>query len=124
MRATAVFAYLAFPALAYLVLSGAEGGVAQAASFFLPNYLWYAAPHLTWFAVATVVRAQPRTVHAGLLGATIALVSTLVAFECCINNSSGLGWLLYWPFAFVVVLAAVGLELYLRPRAPAVRPKT
>jgi hypothetical protein len=37
--------------------------------------------------------------HAGLAGATVALIGPAIAFECCVDNANGLGWAYYWPAA-------------------------
>jgi hypothetical protein len=56
-----------------------------------------------------VLRVGSATAHAGYLGATVALLSLHIWFECCENNSSALGWLLYWPFAAILMVVGGGL---------------
>ena len=54
--------------------------------FFLPSYLVFAAPQLVWAILTWVLRVGGTTAHA-----------------------SALGWLLYWPFAAILMVVGGGL---------------
>jgi len=87
--------YFVVPAVVFLTLGGPRRLGLDDLLFFLPSYLVFAAPQLVWAILTWVLRVGGTTAHAGYLGATVALLSLHVWFECCENNSSALGWLLY-----------------------------
>jgi hypothetical protein len=69
------------------------------------NYVVLTLPHLCWFGIARFIDTPPAVKHAGLLGATASLIGLTVTFECCVDNSNGLGWAYYWPIAVLGIIA-------------------
>jgi hypothetical protein len=78
------------------------------------TYLYSAAPHIAWLAASTGLRFSTAAFHAGFVGASIALLALHAQFRCCVDNGNGLGWLLYWPLAALLMTVGVEMELTAR----------
>jgi len=117
MSAIAYIVYALIPAVVYFTLGVGEGRLSLPTTddlrWLFPNYLFFAAPQLLWLGFVLFFRPKARITHAGFIAASLALVVTHAAFECCIGNANALGWLYYyWPLAFVLVCAtAAGMHL-------------
>jgi|SRR5882672_10177424 len=124
MKRSALLGYLCLPALLTLVglvlnLSREPFGFETLASSLLGVLLFYAAPHAIWIIVAALGRFSGAAWHAGLIGASLAL-TVIAVLSLFGRDSSGLPiqWLLYWPLALLLQLAAAGgSALYRRLRA-------
>ncbi len=110
MKIRPVAIYFVIPALVLAWLLREDPGPAgwsQIALLSVVNYLLFALPQLSWLGISRSIEASPVVKHAGFLGATVPLVGLIVAFECCIDNSNGLGWAFYWPLAAAGILLLV-----------------
>lgn len=100
--------YFIVPALAFYVpIRNDHVGWKDIAVFGPFNYLGFAFPLLLWLFIAHSNKASRTKLHAGLLGATLPLIGLTVTFECCIKNENAMGWLLYYPLAFIGVTVFV-----------------
>jgi len=111
MKTWALIGYFVVPALVYIAIGiVSHGGHPPTASelfqFFIPNYLFFAAPLVVWAVLSKVLKLSTSVSHAGYMGATLALLSLYILFECCVDNSNASGWLYYWPLA--AILATTG----------------
>jgi hypothetical protein len=110
MKSWALASYFVVPALVYTA-NGIQnhGGHSSTASellqFFIPNYLFFAAPLAAWAVLSKALKLSTSVSHAGYMGATLALISLFTLFECCVDNSNAMGWLYYWPFAIVLAVS-------------------
>ena len=126
MRRAALLVYLGFPATvavgAFLFALRYEApSINMLVAYLLGGVLFYAAPHLLWFVIATLSRFKGRIWHAGFIGASVALASLLV-LSFTFHDSSGLPtqWLAYWPLALVLQAVLVGaVTLFSRERSSA-----
>ncbi len=112
MKAVPVWTYLAIPAVGYLAQSiGTHDryDVADELKYFLPNYLFYVAPHLSLLIITKLLGARPILVHAGLIGATLAFVAVSLAGVFFNPFGSALEWLWYWPCAIVLSLLFIAV---------------
>jgi hypothetical protein len=113
MRRLFLAVYLGVPALVFLTIGVGRGELVQSdpsfLAYLLPNYLIFAGPQLIWFLIARVRKPANYTWHAGFLGASLALVSLHISFECCVGNENSLGWLYYWPLAITLMVVLVGV---------------
>jgi hypothetical protein len=75
------------------------------------NYVFLVLPQVCWFGIARFIGASAAVKHAGLLGATAPLIGLAIVFECCIDNSSALGWAYYLPAALLGIIVFVCLAL-------------
>ena len=73
------------------------------------GFLFYAAPHLLWFAVAAISRASSAVTHSGFLAANLVLVWIATYRLWGHADPSGLPyqWIAYWPFALGLQLLTV-----------------
>jgi hypothetical protein len=125
MKRTAVAAYLAIPALLTLgtfvvALRREAFGLEMFAAVVVGGYFFYAAPHLLWVLVASLVKFSNALWHAGLIAGSVALAA-IAALWLFPGDPSGLPmqWLLYWPLALVLQVVLAGLTaLHRRVRAP------
>jgi hypothetical protein len=108
MNSRVTLGYFLVPAVVFLTLGGLRRLGWDDLIFFLPSYVIFAAPQIVWAVLTRFVGVGKATAHAGYLGATAGLLSLHLWFECCENNSSALGWLLYWPLAATLMIVAVG----------------
>ncbi len=109
MKARVVVAHLCVPAL---ITAGTFAAAVSREPFrsemFVAYVLWgflfYAAPHLLWAAIAVVGKFSSPTWHAGFIASSIALLA-IAAFWLGPGDSSGLPiqWMLYWPLALVLM---------------------
>jgi hypothetical protein len=77
------------------------------------NYIPLAIPQIAWLGVASIIKPSVYHWHGVFLGATAALLGLHISFECCVNNSSALGWFWYWPIALgAMVLAYLACTFY------------
>ncbi len=105
VRSIACVVYFTVPAAVETALGGA---------FSLQSYFYFAAPHIIWLGVALALRFSTVSFHAGFIAANVSLLALFWQFQCCLDNSNGLGWLLYWPAAALLMVVGVGLELTAR----------
>jgi hypothetical protein len=73
------------------------------------GFLFYASPHLLWFAVATMSRASTAVTHSGFLAANLVLIwiATYPLWGHADPSGLPLQWLAYWPFALGLQLLTV-----------------
>lgn len=105
---------LAVPAALFLFVGVYNGG--EVFRWFLPNYLYMAAPHLLVAAAAFL----PRGRRPALLFVLALLNFLLVTFQLWVlfavpPRESGLAWVLYIPL-WVAALALSGLVLFVAQR--------
>jgi hypothetical protein len=90
-------------------LRGEPLSLEEAALAVPVNYALLILPQVCWFGIARFLDAPPAVKHAGLVGATAPLIGLAIVFECCVDNSNGLGWAYYWPAAILGIIAFVWL---------------
>lgn len=118
MRHLSLIAYIGIPALVFLSIGIGQGqsieiNRAMLAAFPI-NYLWFAAPQIAWLLLFRIFALPTYAWHTGQIGATLALITLHIRFECCANNENGLGWLIYWPFAAGVMIFAIVAQVLFR----------
>ena len=124
MKRVVLAAYLGLPAVLTMgtlivALQREPFGAGVFGTVVLGGYFFYAAPHLLWVFISVSARFPGALWHAGLVGASIALVA-IAALWLFPGDPSGLPmqWLLYWPLAVVLQLVLAGVvALYRRVRA-------
>jgi hypothetical protein len=82
----------------------------------LGGFLFYAAPHFLWTAVAALVAAPRALWHAGFVACTVSLVA-IASLWLAPQDPSGLPlqWAVYWPLAIMLLFVFVGgTAAYLR----------
>ena len=108
MNRTTVAKYLGIPALLTLgtfvvALQREPFGLEMFGSVVIAGYVFYAGPFLLWVIVAALGKFSNALWHAGLIAASIAMV-TIAMLWLLPGDPSGLPiqWLLYWPLAVVL----------------------
>jgi hypothetical protein len=125
MKLTSLVAHLSIPAVVTLgtfavALRREPFGVEMFSTYVLGGYLFYAAPHLLWAAVASLAKFSSAVWHAGFVASSIALAA-IASFWLFPGDPSGLPmqWLLYWPLAIVLQLSVAGCTaIYRRVKTP------
>jgi hypothetical protein len=123
MKRTSLAAHLSIPALVTLgafavALRRQPFGMEMFAAYVLGGYLFYAAPHLLWAAVAVLAKFSGAVWHAGFVASSIALAA-IASLWLGPRDPSGLPlqWMLYWPLAVVLQLViAGGTAIYRRAK--------
>lgn len=123
MKPISLIAHLSIPAVVTLgvfavALRREPIGVGMFSAYVIGGYLFYAAPHLLWAAVATVAKYSAAVWHAGLIASSIAL-ALVASLWFGPGGPSGLPlqWMLYWPLAIILQLVmAGGTAIYRRAK--------
>ena len=123
MSRTALIGHLSVPAVvtfgAFVVALRREPfGVEMFSAYVLGGYLFYAAPHLLWAAVAAVTKASRAVWQAGFIASSFALAA-VASLWLGPQDPSGLPlqWTLYWPLAILLQLViAGGTTIYCRAK--------
>ena len=90
-----------------------ESDLFSSLSLFLYGSLFYGAPYFIWAFVHFVAKPSGLIVHAGYIGATVALV--YIASPWLLPpDPSGLPiqWMAYWPFAVVFMAITVSSAFF------------
>ena len=82
-------------------------------SLFLYGSLFYGTPYFIWFFVHLAAKASDLIVHAGYIGATVALVY-VASMWLLPADPSGLPiqWMAYWPLAAVFMAVTVSFAFF------------
>jgi hypothetical protein len=114
MKHTSLAAHLSIPALVTLgaftvALRREPFGMEMFAAYVLGGYLFYAAPHLLWVAIAALAKFSGAAWHAGFVASSIALTA-IASLWLGPGDPSGLPlqWMLYWPLAVVLQIVIAG----------------
>ena len=89
-------------------------------SVMFGGFLFYAAPYFLWAIIVAVSKPSNIVAHSGFIASSLALglIASVWFFP---PDPSGLPmqWMLYWPLAFILLIAVVaGAAVYVRAKAP------
>jgi hypothetical protein len=108
MQYVAFSVYFLVPAVVYITFGIASSGLSlpdfESLKWFVPNYLFLAAPQLLWLVGSLAFSVSPAVSHVGYIAATIMLLAFDVFLLCCTNSHVGLWVVYYWALAAVSML--------------------
>ncbi len=124
MKAVHTLAHLSVPALltlAVMVFASRRESfdTPEFIAFAFGSFLFYAAPHLWWLAIAKLLGWRNVLFHAGLTAASFALAAICSAWFFPVDPSRlPLQWMLYWPLAIALQVIVAVVVKSLRPAGP------